>query len=248
MLIQKYSIFILIVLFIAFIYINLRLLMPSIRKKNIGTRMYLVLVIIICVIVVPLLGKGYFQRQRKVSASSSNIYNIDLKNDLKAIKQKLDVKGNVKIDNFNVSFEESGMIKSLEFRFLVRENNGVVIYNVDLSPNKEEYAIKPQRVKQWLQYDRLINEEQFFYALSHLNIKEVKPKQEYPYYSMRCSGEYQQWAMTEWNNFFITDSGLKKIEDNKAPLDAYLFWFFGNKKVGEGHYTSDGSIGYYLSR
>jgi hypothetical protein len=219
-------------------------------KTNISAKkaaVYLGLFFFFYGLLMPSFQEAYFERERQVAASSANIYSLDLKGDLEAIKQKLEIEESVKIEDFDVNFENLGTIKDLRFTFLTRVNDGFVIYHVNLSIDENKYVIWPRKVKQWVQFDRLIEEEQFFYALKHLDLKEAKPKQEYPYYTIKCRGDYTSWAAKDWENYLITETGTIKVENEKLPIEGYGFWIFGNKKIGEGSYESDGNKAYILS-
>jgi hypothetical protein len=223
------------------------LLFFRVTKNKIAKRatVYLGLFIFICGLLVPRLQEAYFERQRKVMVSCTNIYTIDLNNDFNEIKQKLGVKETVKIEDFDADFDDSGAIKKLEYKLITKDKEGFILYNVTLSSNK--YTLKPIRVKEWLQYDRLINEEQFFYALGHLDLKQIKPEEKYPYYTIKCDGDYTNWAVKDWDNFLITNNGYKKLKNEELPASGYVFWIFGNKSNGTNSFVSDGSKVYILT-
>lgn len=212
-------------------------------KKSIA---YLGFFVFICGVLIPIIQESYFERQRVVNSSSNNIYTIDLDKDHNAIKQKLGISEYAKIEDFDASFENSGSIRELKYSFLTKDNNGIVLYQINFSSNKNKYIIKPKKVSNWLQYDRLINEDQFFYALSCLDLEKAKPQEEYPYYTVRCSGDYTNWGVKAFENFLITDNRLKKLKDGDLPVGGYAFWVFGNKRTGENSYSSDNSRAYIL--
>ena len=203
---------------------------PKINKPVKKALASLGLFVFVCGLLIPVIQKSYFERQRVVNASSNNIFTINLNRDHNAIKQKLGINESTKIEDFVASFEKSGAIKELRYEFLTNDNKGIVLYNVNFSSNKNQYIINTTKVSEWVQYDRLITEEQFFYALKYLDLKKVKPKVEYPYYSIRCSGDRtsSSWNAQDSNNFLITDKGIDKLNNKDLPVNGYTFWIYGN--------------------
>lgn len=223
---------------------------PQTNKSVKKAITYLGLFAFFCGILIPFMEKSYFERERVVSASSNNIYTIDLKADYNAIKQKIGISQYTKFEDFEADFEHSGLIKRLSYTFLTNDSNGIVLYRVDYSVNKNKYTIKPTKVNQWAQYNRLISEEQFFYGLNYLDLKKAIPKEEYPYYTVRCPGDYSSWAAKSFDNYLITKDGFKQINDEELPVEGYVFWIFGNKKTDEGDhisYSSDNNKAYIVS-
>lgn len=223
---------------------------PSTNKSVKKAIASLGLVVFFCGILTPLIEKSYFERDRVISASSNNIYTIDLNADYNAIKEKLGIKDSAKLEDFEADFVESGSINRMSYTFLTNDSKGFVLYRVDYNTYKNKYTIKPTKVNQWLQYNRLIGEEQFFYGLSHLDLRNAIPKEEYPYYTVRCGGEYSSWAAKDFNNYLITDKGFKQINNQELPVEGYVFWVHGNKKTDEGDhisYSSENNRAYILS-
>lgn len=223
---------------------------PQINKPVKKAITYLGLFVFFCGILIPYIEKSYFERERIVSASSNNIYTIDLNTDYNAIKQKLGINEDTKLEDFEVDFEPSGIIKRLSYMFLTNDSNGIVLYRINYNADKNKYTIRPTKVNQWAQYNRLINEEQFFYVLNYLDIKKVIPQEDYPYYTVRCSGDYSSWAVKDFDNYLITDKGFMKLNDEELPVEGYVFWTFGNIESDGGNrtsYSSDNNRAYILS-
>lgn len=211
---------------------------------------YLGLFAFFCGILIPFIEKSYFQRERVVSASSNNIYTIDLNTDHNAIKQKLGINKHTKLEEFQADFENSGVIRRLSYTFLTNDSNGIVLYRVNYSTDKNKYTIRPTKVNQWAQYNRLISEDQFFYVLNNLDLKKAIPKEEYPYYTVRCPGDYSSWGVKDFDNYLIKDKGFKRLNDEELPVEGYVFWICGNKRTDEGDhisYSSDNNRAYILS-
>lgn len=219
---------------------------PQINKPVKKAIASLGLFVFICGLLIPVIQKSYFERQRVVNASSTNIFTIDLKKDHNAIKQKLGISEYTRIEDFYASFENSGAIKELRYTFLTKDNKGFVLYRVNFSSNKNNYIIKPTKVSEWLQFDRLINQGQFFYALNYLDLKQVKPQLEYPYYTVKCSGDYASWGVKDYDNFLITDNGLNKLKNDELPVSGYVFRIYGNKRTSGTSYCSDSNRSFIL--
>ncbi|MBU3157353.1 hypothetical protein [Clostridium estertheticum] len=219
---------------------------PKINKPVKKALVSLGLFVFICGLLIPVIQKSYFERQRIVNASSNNIFTINLNRDHNAIKQKLGISEYTKIEDFVASFEKSGAIKELRYKFLTNDNKGIVLYNVNFSSNKNQYIINTTKVSEWVQYNRLITEEQFFYALDSLDLKQLKPKVEYPLYSIRCSGDYTSWNAQDSNNFLISDKGLNKLNNEDLPVSGYTFWIYGNKRTSKTTSSGDSYKSYIL--
>jgi len=219
---------------------------PQINKPVKKALASLGLFVFICGLLIPVIQKSYFERQRVVNASSNNIFTINLNRDHNAIKQKLGISEYTKIEEFVASFENSGAIKELRYEFLTNDSKGIVLYYVNFSSNKNEYIINATKVSEWVQYDRLITEEQFFYALDCLDLKQLKPKVEYPLYSIRCSGDYTSLNAQDSNNFLILDKGLNNLNNKDLPVSGYTFWIYGNKRTSKTTSSGDSYKSYSL--
>lgn len=221
---------------------------PQINKSVKNKITYLGLLVFICGILSPFIQKSYFERQRVVNGSSTNIYTIDFKRDYDAIKQKLGISESTKLEDFNASFDGSGAITELRYTLITKYATGIVLYHVNFLSNKKKYIIKPIKVSEWLQYDRLINDDQFLYVLKNLDLKQIKPQEEYPFYTIGCRGDCTSWGVKDFENFLITTNGLKKLSNEELPVDGYSFWIYGNKKTSANSYTNDSNIAYILPR
>jgi hypothetical protein len=218
-------------------------------KKNTimkRTAAFLGLLIFIISLLTPKVNQAYSQRERTFAASSSNIYTLELKEDFNAIKQMFKVSAVSKIEDFNVSFEDSGSIMDLRYTFYVRKERGITQYSVYLSQGKNKYIIRPLRTKMWSNYDFLISEEQFFHAFEGLDIEKLKTQDEYPFYTIRSSGDIMSFSTNEMDKYLITEEGLKEIKEEDLPVSGYGFWIFGNKRDSENSYSSDKSKFYIL--
>lgn len=199
---------------------------------NVKRRMVILgLVVFIGGILIPKMEEVYFERPRKVEASSSNLYTLNLQKDLKTIKQKFKFEETGKIENFEVNFDRDGAIRELSYNLLKRDISDVIIYNIDLLPSKNIYTIRARRYKQWFQFDRLISEDRLFEGFSKLDISQVIPETEYAYYNVKCTGEYMNWGVRDWENYVIREDGIKKLGEKDLPVKGYNFWVSGSKKT-----------------
>ena len=203
-----------------------------------------------CGVLTPYIEKAYFERERFVNASSNNIYTMDLNIDFNSIRQMLEITGYVKIEDFQADFDKLGSISRLSFTFLANDSNGIVLYRVNYNTNKNKYTIMPTKVKEWLQYNRLIGEEQFLTGLKYLDLKKAIPEKDYPYYTVRCDGSYSGWEVKDFDNYLVTDKGIKQLKDEELPVEGYVFWVYGNKGTDEGDhisFSSEDNRAYILS-
>lgn len=204
----------------------------------------------LCGVLTPYIEKAYFERERVVSVSSNNIYTMDFNKDYNSIKQKLGVIGPTKVEDFQADFDKSGSINRLSYMFLANESNAIVLYRVNYNSNKNKYTIKPMKMKEWLQYNRLIAEEQFLTGFKYLDLKKAIPEKDYPYYTVRCDGNYSGWEVKDFDNYLVTDKGIKQLKDEELPVEGYVFWVYGNKGTDEGDhisYSSEDNRAYILS-
>jgi hypothetical protein len=204
---------------------------PAVNTSVKRRMVILGLVVFISGILIPKMEEVYFERPRKVEASSSNLYTLDLAKDLKIIKQKFKLEEMGRIENFEVNFDRDGSIRELSYKLLTRDNSDVIIYNIELLPSKKIYTIRARRHKQWFQFDRLISEDRLFEGFSKLDISQVIPETEYAYYNVKCTGEYMNWGVRDWENYVIREDGIKKLQEKDLPVKGYNFWVSGSKKT-----------------
>lgn len=151
--------------------------------------------LVICIVggVIPAAKRVYFEMERRVKISSSNMNNIDLKGDYEKIKDKLHLKGDLRIGNLQAWFKESGKLNSLRYNIKRRGKGGTEIFRVSFQIDNEEYRIRGSK-EQWersndpfknmyysseeFQYDYSMSDEEFFFALDRIDINKVVLKAE----------------------------------------------------------------------
>lgn len=201
----------------------------------------------VCALAIPAVQKSYFERERIVKVSGNNIFAMDLNKDFQAIKKKLGITEITSIETFETSYETSGAVIDLRYMLLARDNKGIVVYDVSFSPEKNRYAIKPTRVEQWLQHGKLISEIEFFYALKRIDFKQAKPPGVYSYFTFQCTGDFSNWGVKDFENFFIVaENEPQKLKDEELPVKGYVFTIYGNRKIGENSYSGEGRRAYIL--
>jgi len=126
---------------------------------------YLGLVLLIRGIISPVLSNYYFERPVEVVASSSNLYKLYVKEDYKKIQEKIGYPRSLKLEDFNVNYEKDGTIRDLRYNLVGYLENDMILYRVNLLPDKQVYSITARRVDQWAQYGRLVLADTFFQAI-----------------------------------------------------------------------------------
>ncbi|MDP4089005.1 MAG: hypothetical protein Q8930_07000 [Bacillota bacterium] len=208
------------------------------RNRHLKRRMAVLgFAIFIVGLLIPKFQEAYFERQRYVAASSSNIYKMDLERDIQAINSKLGISQDARLEDFNADFDESGEIRDLRYMLITAEDNGFTLYNISYSSEKRRYSIGASRVQQWLQYGMLIGEEQFTRMLKRLDFEKCKPEGSFAYYTIQYNGSYGSWAVKDCENFMVQDDGLKKVDNSALPVSGHIFLTYGMEKTGESSYS-----------
>jgi hypothetical protein len=180
----------------------------------------------------PYLNEYLYERPRYVQASTSNINTIGFQKDWQLIKENLEVDEGSKLEGFNIEYNNDGTIKDLRYELITYKEGGLVHYFINLIPNKGKYIIRPSKIDQWLQYDRLVTAERFFQVVSLLNFEEIRPSGSYEWYVITSRGESVNYNIKDNDKFLIVSkNNLKKISNDDLPIKGIYISSFGMVKT-----------------
>lgn len=217
-------------------------------KSNAKSKLYAALLGITFFIIglsVPVINKYLYERPIEISSNYININTIDFQRDWQLIKDRLEVNDDARLEDFEIEYEVDGTIRKLKFELISNKEEGLVHYFIELLPDKQKYIIKPKKIEQWLQYDRLTTVGRFFHVLTLLNIEEVRPVGSYEWYVIKSSGELVSYAIKEYDKYIIiSKDNVKKISNDELPIKGYYISSFGMEKESESsESTSYGNKG-----
>lgn len=207
---------------------------PQINGRSKKYAAQLGLLVFIIGVSVPFISKLVYERPRQITVDSVSINTIDFQKDWQLIKEKLEINEDTKLERFNLSYNADGTIRDLQCELILRRDKGLTHYSIDLLPKKQKYIIRPRKVEQWLQYDRLMTAERFFQNLSLLNIEDTKPSGSYEWYVIAGSGEIVNYAIKEYNKvLIISKDNLREIGNEELPIRGSYISSYGMKKTSE---------------
>lgn len=201
----------------------------------------------ILALMIPAITESYYERTRYVEPAATNLYEFDFQGHWKGIAKTLDLDensiGTARIEDLHIDYEKDGELKSLSYEVTWREQGQLHHASVFFHETQKKFRVRAVKVSEWLQYNRLISTERLFKRLNRINMRNLTPEGDYPYYGFIFGG---------WDNFGIKDGEMFIIEENRIapftgelPVEACWIKTFGMKKTGEHSYSSTGGH-YYL--
>lgn len=186
-----------------------------------------------------------FQFTHKVPVSNLNLYSGSIVQDWIIIQKNQDLPQQSGLEDFEVCYEKSGLIRELRYQITGYKNGKLKHYSIELLPMKKEYRITESDVDQWAQYDRLIDSERFFKVFSNLKLNEMIPnKREYQWLVMRCDGERVSYAIKDNERFYINGTSFVRIPDSQLPVEGYYISSYGMVKEKEDNAGSFQGLDY----
>lgn len=186
----------------------------------------------------PFITESFFERTRYIDVASNDVYQIDFVKDYLEITNKLDISNNLRLEDFKVDFEKEGNIRRLKYLLVERSKDGYVLYNVQLDFKNNRYSIKPNRVNRWLQNDTLVDAKYFFKTFESLDLRGIIPKKEYPWYTIRCRGQWENQGISQYKNYLIEDKNIRELNEEELPIEGYVLETFGNEQIDKNMYSS----------
>ena len=231
--------------------LNLIFFHPKLNPRIKRNAALLGLLLYIIGLSLPLMNKYLYERPKQVIANSVSTNTIDFQKDWQLMKEKLEVNEETRLQEFNLNYNTDGTIRNLKFQLILRKDEGFVHYSIDLLPHKGKYILRPRKIEQWLQYNRLVTAERFFYNISLLNLADTKPSGSHEWYVISSRGELVNYAIKENNKFLIISKGnVRNIRNDELPVKGFLISSYGMQKKSEStdfiSYEGDKSMDYFF--
>lgn len=199
-------------------------------------------------LIIPSITDMYYQRERIIKSDTNNIYELDFNNHIQRVKEVLDIDEQFyryfKLENLKVGYEKSGEIIRLNYEVVWKEESELRYLRAIYDPKNRVFKVKPKKIEQWLQYDRMIIADRMFDILDGIDLREVVPKEGYSSYGLTY-----RWSPGSFGAFkervYIID-GYKIIPfASEKPVNCSWFVTYGMASSSEGSSSSDYSQ-YYL--
>ena len=220
---------------------------PKINRRTKSLSVYLGIFTLVLSLLIPVISNLYFERNREILATEKNLNLINFEKEWSFVQTALDLPGNTKVNSFNIHYEENGEILDFDYELITLVDGNYTFYRVNFSPSRKVYTIKPKKVEQWLQFDRLVPAERFFKVLDNLDFVENRLNGEYESYRIASQGDFISYLVKGRQKFFVSDSKLTKISDQELPIEGYWISTYGNKKVSENSTEGAGYIDYLFN-
>jgi len=193
-------------------------------KKNAAV---LGLIIFFIGVAVPKYNDYLFTRPIEIISESTNAFDHTLNQDWVSIKNELKL-DDAQIQSFQVDFERGGKIKDLKYQMVGHKGQELVHYSINLFENKKTYIIHSSRIDQMLQNYNLISANEFFDLIANVNLEEIVPEKEYPWYSIQVQGNTNALDSRYRDNvLLLTRQGVKPVTEQQYPVQGLSLTIFG---------------------
>lgn len=196
---------------------------------------------------IPKYNDYVFTRPIDLVAQSTNLFDKTLTLDWANIKERLNLH-DASIHDVRIDFEKDGNLKSLHFLLVTNKDGGIVHYNVDLFDHKRKYTIYPSKIDKAPPTSNSLSANEFFNMLDRVNISEILPQVDYPWYSIHVQGNVNNYVPTANDNFMLlTSQGVKIVGEKDSPFMGVSLTLFGMTRTSDTSYSSAESRFYVLS-
>ena len=203
------------------------------------------LIIFVVGVAVPKYNDYLFTRPIEIMTESTNVFDRTLDKDWVNIRNSLNL-DDAQVQDFQVDFERDGKIKSIRFQLVGHKDQGLVHYSIDLFENKKTYMIHPSKVDQWPQNYNFVSANEFFNLMANVNLKEIVPKNEYPWYSIQVQGNTITFdSRSKDNLLLLTTQGVKSVTVQQYPIQGLSLTVFGMTMTSETS-SSSTEFKYYI--
>lgn len=152
-------------------------------------------------------------------------------------RQKAGISDEARIEDFHLIQKGRDHVYSLRFRIVDERDGSYAIYNYNrcfactAEEENKDYLGKTVS-DEWVQYPRLLEAKQFFaYLDAGLRERAVR-WDEYPYYLITSSGEYESLGMPG-TYYRLSQAGLTKMEFESRPsADGFNLQIIGSETPG----------------
>jgi hypothetical protein len=199
----------------------------------------------------PLISEYLYKRPKQIPVNTVSINTIGFQKDWQLIKEKLEINDDTKIEGFSIHYESDGTIREMRYQLISRKEEGLIHYFVDFFPNKGKYTIRPSKIEQWAQYNRLASAKRFFEVISILDLEAIKPSGTYEWYVVASEGELINYGISERDKFIvISRDNIRKITNDELPIKGFYISSYGMKLESKTaysiSYTSEGITDYFF--
>lgn len=183
------------------------------------SRLVIYVIIITAIFTIPIIKDFHFERTRYMKSDFTNIYEFDFIDHWNQVADELqlneEIIKNAKIENLRIEYEKSGEITTLRYEVVWNIEQGLCHASVFFNEATKKYEICAHKIKEWLQYDRMILTERVFDLLDKINIPDLfiemntnhsTPNEEFEYYGL---------ALGERGNLGFQDSNIFVLEEPK---------------------------------
>lgn len=192
---------------------------------------------------IPVLSDLYYERNRKVLVAENNLSQKSFQKEWHLVQANLDMQGNARLNRFNMSYQNNGDIIDLNYELVTLVNGNYMLYRIDYHSPRNIYIIKPKKVNQWVQYDRLVHAEKFFQVLDSLDFIKNKPVGDYVRYGIYSTGDFITYGIENHKKYFVRDGDISIINNRELPIEGFKISTYGNKRLDKGM-ESNGYIDY----
>jgi hypothetical protein len=191
---------------------------------------------------IPIAIEEYENRTISIEHKLSSIYTINFRDEYEVVSKKLNLEMDQwRLENFEVNYSENGSITDLSWQLIWQNGNSYKHYLIRYATDKKRYEVTYSHSDSWLQYDRLIAAEHFFENINMLDIESITElKGNYNSYVIKSTGEQIPYGMKNTKRFVVIDGEVKRLEDERLPVECYYISTFAMKKTGEER-TSQGN-------
>lgn len=196
--------------------------------------LYFGVIALVVSFLIPVLANLYYERNRKVLVTENNLTQISFQKEWNLVQTTLDMPGNAKLNRFNMNYQENGDIIELNYELVALVNGNYTLYRVNFNSPRNVYIIKPKKVSQWVQYDRLVPAERFFQVLDSLDFIKNKPVGDYVSYGIFSTGDFITYGIENHQKYFVKDGDIKIINNRELPIEGFMISTCGNKRMDKG--------------
>lgn len=184
------------------------------------------LIIFFIGVAVPKYNDYLFTRPIEIISESTNAFDHTLNQDWVSIRNELKL-DDAQIQSFQVDFERGGKIKDIKYQMVGHKGQELVHYSINLFENKT-YIIIPSKIDQMFQNYNLISANEFFDLIANVNLEEIVPEKEYPWYSVQVQGNTNALDSRYRDNvLLLTRQGVKPITEQQYPVQGPSLTLFG---------------------
>ena len=172
-----------------------------------------------------------YSKQNKVDISSTNIFTLDLHEDLKNIKNTFKINEDLDMCYFDLNFSDKGEIQRVSMSLLGRKYNNEVIYNVLYEKDTTQGKYIISRYKNQSNYEGKI---EYNYFTDKLNIikGERPPSSDYEEYRIILLGDTVYKLRDNKAVYIDKDNKVRELTKDDSEIKGIMIMLEGTKRNG----------------